>query len=225
MTPGDEVKIQIIRDGKEKSLIATLGSSDDANYSTSPKFKWYGAPPSVSKHYSYKQSDSPNKYIGVSLQNLTGQLGDYFGVNDGKGTLIAEVVEDSPAEKSGLKAGDVITEVDGNPVDKISDVQRAVQHKDNGESIELTILRDKKKREIAVTVEEAPDSYGNAGTYQFFDPDDMQFFSPRMRGMFRGNWDDDEDFDAEQLQESMQKMQEEIKNLQKELQDIREKMN
>jgi len=86
---------------------------------------------------------------------LTKQLADYFGVKDG-GTLITSVTENSPAAKAGLKAGDVITAVDGEKVTSSGDVTRAINKKEEGD-VTLTIIRDRSTRTITLTPEKNPD--------------------------------------------------------------------
>jgi serine protease Do len=92
-----------------------------------------------------------NRRIGVSTQPLTKQLADYFGVKDG-GLLITSVNDNSPAGKAGLKAGDVITAVDGEKVTSPGDVSRAISKKEDG-PVSLTIIRDRNTRTVTVTPE------------------------------------------------------------------------
>ena len=92
-----------------------------------------------------------NRRIGVSTQTLTKQLSDYFGAKDG-GVLITSVTENSPAAKAGLKAGDVITAIDGEKVDSSGDVSRVINKKQEGE-VSLTILRDHSTRTVNLTPE------------------------------------------------------------------------
>ena len=96
-----------------------------------------------------------NRRIGVSTQPLTKQLADYFGVKDG-GLLITSVNDNSPAAKAGLKAGDVITAVDGEKVASPGDVSRAISKKEDG-PVSLTIIRDHNTRTITVTPEKNPE--------------------------------------------------------------------
>jgi serine protease Do len=96
-----------------------------------------------------------NRRIGVSTQPLTKQLADYFGVKDG-GLLITSVNDDSPAAKAGLKAGDVITAVDGEKVTSPGDVSRAISKKEDG-PVSLTITRDHNTRTVTVTPEKNPE--------------------------------------------------------------------
>jgi serine protease Do len=113
-----------------------------------------------------------NRRIGVSTQTLTKQLADYFGAKDG-GLLVTSVSENSPAAKAGLKAGDIITAVDGEKVDSSGDVVRAINKKDAGE-ISLTILRDHSTRTVNLTPEKSKEptilSPGTMGTRRIVIP-------------------------------------------------------
>lgn len=93
--------------------------------------------------------------IGVSTVQLTKQLADYFGIADGKGVLVTSVGDDSPAAKAGIKAGDVITAVDGEKVEGSGDVSRAINKKKDGD-VTLTVVRNKNQRSITVTPNAAP---------------------------------------------------------------------
>lgn len=88
--------------------------------------------------------------IGVGLTHLTPQLNDYFGVKSG--TLINSVKENSPAAIAGLKAGDVIVEVDGTSVQGAIALYRAINDK-IGTAITLKIFRDRKSLNFTVTPE------------------------------------------------------------------------
>jgi serine protease Do len=91
-----------------------------------------------------------NRRIGVSTMQLTKQLADYFGIADGQGVLVTSVAEDSPAAKAGIKAGDVITAVDGEKVDGAGDVARGINKKKEGD-VTLTVIRKGNQRTITVT--------------------------------------------------------------------------
>jgi C-terminal processing protease CtpA/Prc len=113
-----------------------------------------------------------NRRIGVSTQSLTKQLADYFGARDG-GLLITSVSENSPAARAGLKAGDIITAVDGEKVDSSGDIVRAINKKTAGE-ISLTILRDHNTRTVNLTPEKSKEpailSPGTMGTRRIVIP-------------------------------------------------------
>lgn len=92
---------------------------------------------------------SSGRSIGVRVSPLTKQLADYFGVNEGEGLLVNSVSKDGPAERAGLQAGDVITEIDGERVRGTSDLIRSIYEKKEGD-INLTIIRKKKRQTIIV---------------------------------------------------------------------------
>lgn len=94
-----------------------------------------------------------NRRIGVSTQTLSKQLAEYFGVRDG-GVLITSVTENSPAAKAGLKAGDVITAIDGEKVTSPGDLTRGLNKKETGD-VSLTVMRDKNMRTITLTPEKS----------------------------------------------------------------------
>jgi serine protease Do len=89
--------------------------------------------------------------IGISGENLTGQLGAYFGAPDGEGVLVHEVQSGSPAEKGGLKAGDVITKVAGERVKTLGELQSKLREKRDDKSVQITVLR--RGSETNLTVE------------------------------------------------------------------------
>jgi serine protease Do len=90
--------------------------------------------------------------LGVKLDDLTDQLAGYFGMSDRTGALVTEVVKDTPAEKAGLKAGDIILNVGGEKIEDAGDVREALFDKEG--TVELTILRDKKEIKIKAELEE-----------------------------------------------------------------------
>jgi membrane-associated protease RseP (regulator of RpoE activity) len=92
----------------------------------------------------------PSRRIGVTTSTLGKQLADYFGVS--RGVLVNSVESGGPADKAGLKAGDVVTEVDGRALDDTSDLARSLGAKEEGD-VTLTVVRDKKRRTVRVTPE------------------------------------------------------------------------
>lgn len=95
-----------------------------------------------------------NRRMGVSTVQLTKQLADYFGIADGKGVLVTSVSDDSAAAKAGIKAGDVITSVDGESIEGPGDLSRAINKNKDGD-VSVMVVRDKKQRTIKVTPEKA----------------------------------------------------------------------
>ena len=80
--------------------------------------------------------------LGISVDSLSEQLAQYFGTKDG--VLVTSVRDDSAAAKAGIKAGDVITSINGTPVDAPSDVRRTVQRLEDGAEFTVELVRDRK---------------------------------------------------------------------------------
>ena len=96
--------------------------------------------------------------LGVSVQPLTEQLATYFGVKEG--LLVTQVNDGSAAAKAGIKAGDVITAVNGKPVKDSGDVIEALRDVENGKTAPVDITRDKKTQTITVTMEAPANTSG-----------------------------------------------------------------
>lgn len=88
--------------------------------------------------------------LGINAEDLSGQLGTYFGAPDGTGILIREVRAGTAADKAGLKAGDVIVKVDGKPIRTLADLRAELRGKSDQKTVALGIVR--KSAEVTVTV-------------------------------------------------------------------------
>lgn len=84
--------------------------------------------------------------LGVQIQNLNAGLGEALGVPDGKGVLVLEVVKDTPAERAGMKAGDVITRVGDTTVADVDDLHRALGDRDG--HVAITVMRRGARRTV-----------------------------------------------------------------------------
>jgi serine protease Do len=94
----------------------------------------------------------------VGFQELTPELASHFGVQGKGGALISSVVPESPAERAGLRAGDVITRVDAEPIRESRDLQRTLLQRKVGSKVELTVVREKKERAVSLVTQERPSS-------------------------------------------------------------------
>jgi membrane-associated protease RseP (regulator of RpoE activity) len=92
-------------------------------------------------------------FLGVGLIELTAELRDHFGVKGDAGVLVSKVQEGSPAEKAGLKVGDVITAIDGEAIKSSWDVSGKIRKLDEGEQAALEIVRGGRSQTVQVTVE------------------------------------------------------------------------
>jgi len=93
---------------------------------------------------------------GLMVENITPQLGDFFGVKGGSGVLIRSVEKGSRAEKAGFRAGDVIVKVNDEPVHDTSDFTHAVKSR-NGNSVSVGVVRDKKEQNLNLALPERKD--------------------------------------------------------------------
>lgn len=92
--------------------------------------------------------------IGFSAQDLTPELAQAFGITRNKGVVIARVENNSPADKAGMKVGDVIIEVNGREVQSSAQVRNEIGLLRIGESVKINILRNGKPRTLTATVED-----------------------------------------------------------------------
>jgi len=167
--PDQAVHLTVSRGGAEQELTATLTKRkmDDVFSGSMPRILRGGDEnggrvfPAPNWPPSIIGGDEPfilsmggaNRRIGVSTQTLTKQLADYFGVS--AGVLVTSVTENSPAAKAGLKAGDVITAIDGEKVSSPGDLVRGIGKKENGD-VSLTVVRDRNTRTVTITPEKNP---------------------------------------------------------------------
>lgn len=91
-------------------------------------------------------------YLGVIIQEISDELAEQFKLADNKGALVAQVNKDSPAEKAGIKTGDVIIRYRGKAVADTRELRNAVAATAPGTKADVTIIRDGKERTLTVTV-------------------------------------------------------------------------
>jgi len=96
-------------------------------------------------------------WLGVAIQPLTPELAKGFNLGDAKGALVSNVTDDSPADKAGIKAGDIITEYDGKKVGRTEDLPRLVAETQAGREVPMTVLRDGKPMKLTAKVAKLDD--------------------------------------------------------------------
>ena len=101
-------------------------------------------------------------WLGLQIQEVTRELADSFGMKNAAGALIAGVEKNSPADKGGLEAGDVILKFDGKPIATSSDLPRAVGATRPGKEVTVEILRKGASRNLSMKVGEMPDEKDEA---------------------------------------------------------------
>jgi len=101
-----------------------------------------------------KKGKVARPFLGVSVQDVTEELAEYFGLKEAAGAIVTDVVEGSPAAKAGLRRGDVILSMDEQSVKNAEDLVNLVQSKKIGDKAVLLVARNGETRFVQVTIGE-----------------------------------------------------------------------
>ncbi|MFC4258335.1 DegQ family serine endoprotease [Marinobacter lacisalsi] len=102
-------------------------------------------------------------WLGVLIQEVNRDLAESFGLSRPRGALVAEVMPDSPAQRAGLEAGDIVLSYEGEAIERSADLPPKVGRTPIGEEAEMTILRQGKKRTIEVEIGRLPEDEDASG--------------------------------------------------------------
>ena len=122
-------------------------------------------------------------FVGVMVSDLTPDLEQAFSLRPGtKGALVQQVVPKSPADKAGLKAGDVVTQLNGKVVDSSGTLTRGVALVAPGQTANLTVVRGGEQKQFSVKVAQRPEEEAVAGRGESPDegPGDAKGAAPRL---------------------------------------------
>ncbi len=97
-------------------------------------------------------------YLGIGIQDLNQDLAKSFGVTGSNGAVVTDVKEEGPADKAGMKQGDVILSFQGAPIEDAVTLQRAVTRSAVGSKATVKVMRDGQEKELAVTIAKLPDN-------------------------------------------------------------------
>jgi serine protease Do len=142
--PGEQVKVDVVRRGGEKKQIAfkvAQRPEDEGQAAAGQEGEEGGNEPG---------NKSPK--LGVSLAPLTPQIARQLGISNEEGVVVADVVEGGPAQRSGIRQGDVILEVSRQPVKKVEDVAAALSKLKEGDIALLRVRRGDSALFLAVPV-------------------------------------------------------------------------
>jgi serine protease Do len=166
MEGGAKVTVEVLRKGDRKRLDATLG-----------KRKMMGLRGELPRNFRFDMPGFPHgealegwpldgraivlnaggPRLGVAVLPLSDQLREYFGVESGKGVLASSVTQGSPAERAGIRAGDVIVSVAGTDVDSVGDVASALRKSGEGtHTVQVDVIRNRARQTVSATVEARP---------------------------------------------------------------------
>lgn len=148
---GRTVRLGVVRNGSETEMTVTLG--DRTDYLSQMRVRPARARVERERPERETRLRMRQGYrMGISLQSMSPQLAEYFGVSSRNGALVVYVHPDSPAAKSGIKAGDVVVSVAGQAVEYPLSVHQILNGKPEG-PVEVKIIRDKKERTLTVQLE------------------------------------------------------------------------
>jgi serine protease Do len=99
-------------------------------------------------------------WLGVLVQQVTPEIAESMKLKEVKGALVSDVTPNSPAEKAGIQRGDVITEINGNKVESISELTGKIALTAPGTEEKIKLIRDGEEKEITVTIGELPENIG-----------------------------------------------------------------
>jgi serine protease Do len=160
--PGRSISLTVSRDGSAQSLTVVIGDRGEQIENNVRVFRHpeHLAPPSsfVMPDFDFQFAapevmDMRTPLLGISAEDLNGQLGAYFGAPNGEGILVRDVKRGTPAEKAGLKAGDVITKVDDKPVKSLRDLRTELREKGEQKTVNLVVLRKGSTMNMPIEIE------------------------------------------------------------------------
>ncbi len=128
-------------------------------------------------------------------------------MKEGRGLLVAKITKDSPAEKAGLKVGDVIIKADGIRTERARDLTGVIQDKERGGRIKLELLRNKKVRSVEVEIEEERSEFSYSHKYWEDYVDSWDSYGKNLEKQYK-KWQDSEEY--EKVMKRLNKKLEEI---------------
>src|SRR6266849_9482913 len=157
---GRTAQLTVWRDGRAQTLTVTLGEAEEGHRA------WMKAAPGA---FAFRMPDvqipeipsidwgegmntvlAGRPRLGIDAEDIGGQLGSFFGAPDGEGILVRNVNRGSPAEKAGLKAGDVITSFNGERVRSLVDLRQKLASQNDAKTAKIGVLRNKSEVNLSV---------------------------------------------------------------------------
>ena len=231
MEPGQKVDVVVERNGSEKTFDVTLGEKTVRKRITMI-------------HPGHHDGDQdihiwggPRMVLGVEVHPMSADLRRSLGATEDAGVLVNKVHEETPAAASGIKAGDIITAVDGRPVRRPGDIRRALMENEPGDTVPITVIRDGGEKTLDVTLQERDEERSNFGPMFLGGDHGVRAFAFHEADGddFHGDFDFDFDFDWDdegfgyvmsegQQEELQQKLREFNEHIRKEMKQLQEKM-
>ena len=215
LDPGDSLKLRVDRDGKQMTLTATLEGRRAPRHGRRIEVmgpdgsEWHGFGPGVF------MAGPSGRYLGVQVHTMSDDLRAFFKAPHGTGILVNKVMKDTPAEKAGIQAGDVIVSVDGEEISRPGDIGRALRGHEEGEKVSVKVLRDGSERTLEVEIADRPEMSHRSFYFNDGDGDDndLMVITPETSQEIRRS-----------IEESLRGLKESLKGLNMEQERIREEI-
>lgn len=200
--PGTRSTVVILRDGERKSITLAVGKLRRRS-----SFAWSMGGDGAR----FRMFHGGRGMLGMSTISLSEQLAKYFGAPNDEGVLVESVKKGSPAEKAGIMAGDVVLKVGTRTIEDMGDIWKALEKYDEGDKVDVELLRKGSKKTVKVEVEEMEDGPWGAIPMMPSIPNFHVF--PR-----HGDTDVEFDYDAE-VAPQLKRLERKIQNLQPKLEE------
>jgi membrane-associated protease RseP (regulator of RpoE activity) len=231
--PGSQATIEVWRDGRSRELRATLASvrgearqswswsnDDDDDNDRTPMMPTPPTPPTAPRARLFNFSNSDHGHMGVYLQDLNKDIAGYFSMSDDRGALIWQVIEDSPADEAGLKAGDVVTRVEDKDVRDSQDLREMLADHEAGETVSITYMRRGQSETTEVKLNE-----GEQEGYVLGETPGLEALRNLQRGrdlQLNRRSDRDTSRSMERLQREMEQLQNRMNQLKEDLERLKD---
>ncbi len=220
----------IKKDGDEKEYKMALTGDPESQNELQEMLTKLDIDLDMLKHKPYFEhfhKTEPSGWLGVQIQGLSDQLRTYFKVKGEGGVLISEVVEDSPAAESGLKAGDIIITVDDEEIDDTRTLTKAIRSYDPEEEITVKYIRNGKTKSATVRLGEYDSPHHMSWYKSDLDHDFMPSHDKALEKFIfaKPGFDDHElmyrfDTNAD-LEKEVQQLKQELEELKEELEKLK----
>jgi len=147
-------------------------------------------------------------WLGVSTTDMTKQLREYFNAPQDLGVLVKEVLEDSPAEEYGLKAGDIIVRIDQRDIEDRYDLKHTIDYFEPDDEVEIEIIRDRQPKCLKIKLGTRKDF---SDRFLVLEPEDFEWYIPEIDIELPEIDIEIPEFDREEIDELHDKLRDEIK--------------
>lgn len=221
---GDKVEVEVFREGGTKTLAVEMGAKSDLEGMT---MFMKGPQEKMMKLKMMKQPccGSCGAWLGVEIQDINEQLGEYFKVKDGEGVLVSSVIDDSPAKKAGIKAGDVIVKIDDQATAEASELKKVLCGKKAGDEVAVELVRGGKTKKFKIQLAETPEKYMSAAPMmgEKFKLEGLEGLGSLKDLNLKFDENDLEDL-GDMLKDLRIELDEPVKDLQKQMEDLKEEI-